>query len=136
MGKATRKRTIRKPAKKAAKPNGRPAKPTAMVLSEEDKRIQRGDVRVSELELLTLQKLWHQANSMNKDFVLLQQQANQAKEKAQESLDAFAKMIEEIKEHYALKEWHAFNLSDNELGGTVLFDQKKWQELQTKAAEK
>lgn len=139
MGKETRKRTTkRKPAKRkpASKANGKSSKPVAIVISEEDERIQKGDVKIDELDLLKLQKLMHQASSTNKDFVLLQKEANRAKETAQEALGTFEEMIAGIRERYALEGWHDFDLSDGERAGTVLFNEKMWQEMKAKVAKK
>lgn len=129
MGKETRKRTARKPVTRGRKPKGKSVGPVAKTLSDRDKRIRDGKVRIEEIELLRLQKLFHQANSLGKEYMMLQRQANDVKEKAVAANDAFEAFVAETKTTHELEEWHSINLSDGDTGGQVTFDQKSWEQV-------
>jgi hypothetical protein len=109
----TAKRTRRATSKKT---NGS-AKTMEPALDLES-RIDRGEVRVTELETLRLQKLMHQANSASHQYVNLQNQANQAKQQAMKASAEFQTLVTDVKAAHGLKIWHDISLTD-EQGGLV-----------------
>ena len=81
-------------------------------------KIAKGDYRVTLLETLELQKLMHQANSLAQDFMLKQNQMQEAQLKAIKGRQEFENKLAEVREEHGLEAWHDIAL-DDENGGLV-----------------
>lgn len=89
-----------------------------------DEKVKRGELKLEEVEILRLQKLFYRADSCAKLFLLVQQELDKVKENAEGSNEDLNKYISVLKRKYNLKDYHGFDMSESEKAGLVVFSRQ------------
>jgi len=95
---------------------------------DRDKKIAAGELRLEEIDLLRLQKLMHQRNSLGQESEKLQAQARTAAQNAREADKLFMETAAQVRAKYGLDQQHDMVLADGPQAGIVFVNQQSQQQ--------